>query len=239
MELGTTGGSPDTTWEESRPALRGRLAGAAGLLFVAVGVVSMGGKFFDPLSDAQIVEWVHRTTPAIAVEGFCEGLGAVLIAYLVLHLLWATRARGPLAMVTALSTAALVAVDWVSAGVYFGLAEAGRHPGATDGIVALFRLTKMTTFTDGFASGIGVLTVSLLALRARSLPAPVAWLGVVTGVYHLVELPLQLSWTHTVDGPTGPIGVVFFVLWVLATSAVLLVRPVPRSATRPLVPTVA
>lgn len=239
MEIGTTDRRPDTTWEETRPALMGRLAGTAGLLFVAVGVVSMGGKFFDPLSDAEIVRWVHGATAAIATQGFCVGLGAVLMAFLLLHLLWATRARGPVAMAAALAATVLVAVDWAAAAVGFGLADAGRHAGSEAGIVALFRLTKMTTFTDGFAFGVAVLAVSVLALRARSLPVPIAWLGIVLGAFHVVEIPLQLALTGTVDGPTGPAGAAATLLWVLATSAVLLVRPVPRAALGPLAPVAA
>ncbi len=220
----------DNTWAESHRPLMGRIAGACGLAFVALASVSMGGRFFDSLSDAEIVRWVRSAPGEISVEGFGVGFGAVLVAFLVLQLLWSTRSRGPLAVVTALSMTALVAVDWAAAGVYFGLAEAGRHQGADAGIVALFRLTKMTTFTDGVAVGLGVLAVSVLALRARSLPAPVAWLGVVVGVWHLVELPLQLALTHSADGVTGPISAGTGLLWILATSLTLLVRPVIRSA---------
>ena len=71
----------------SHRALMGRLAGAAGLAFVALGSVSMGGKFFDTLSNGQVVAWVRSAPAEISVEGFSIGLGATLVAFLMLHLL--------------------------------------------------------------------------------------------------------------------------------------------------------
>jgi hypothetical protein len=57
------------------------------------------------------------------------------------------------------------------------------------------------------------------------LPRTLAWLGVVLGVFKLVELPVQLGATGTPDGVTGPIGTVLLLVWLLATSVMLLVRP--------------
>jgi len=220
----------ETTWAGSHRALMGRLAGAAGLLFVAVGSVSMGGKFFDSLSISQIVSWVRSAPEAISVEGLSVGVGAVLVAFLMLYLLWSTGRRGPLAVMATVSLAAFVAVDWVAAGIYFGLAEAGKYDGADAGIVVLFALTKMTTFTDGFVVGIAFLVVNALALRSRVLAAPLAWLGIFVGVWHVLDMPVQLALTHSIDGITGPIGAGTALLWFLATSAMLLIRPVSSSA---------
>lgn len=217
----------------SHRALMGRLAGAAGLAFVALGSVSMGGKFFDTLSNGQIVAWVRSAPAEISVEGFSIGLGATLVAFLMLHLLWSTGRRGPAAVAATLSLAVFVAVDWVAAGIYFGLAEAGKYDGADSGIVVLFALTKMTTFTDGFAVGIAFLIVNALALRTRVLAAPLAWLGIFVGVWHVLNIPVQLALTHTVDGITGPIGAGTSLLWFLATSAMLLIHPVSSSARGP------
>jgi len=223
----------ETTWAGSHPARMGRLAGAAGLSFVALSSVSMGGKYFDSLSNGQIVSWVRSAPAAISVEGLSIGVGATLVAFLMLHLLWSTGRRGPAAVIAALSLAAFVAIDWVAAGVYFGLAEAGRYDGADAGIVVLFALTKMTTFTDGFAIGIAFLIVNAMALRTRVLAAPLAWLGIFLGVWHVLDMPVQLALTHTIDGITGPIGAAASLLWFLATSAMLLIRPVPASARKP------
>ena len=42
-------------------------------------------------------------------------------------------------------------------------------------------LTEQMTFTDGFLWGIAVLVArSIAALRTRTLPASLAWLGIVT-----------------------------------------------------------
>ena len=220
----------ETTWAGPHRALMGRLAGAAGILFVAVGSVSLGGKFFDSLSTSQIVSWVRSSPTEISVEGLSVGLGTTFVAFLMLYLLWSTGRRGPLAVMAVLSLAAFVAVDWVAAGIYFGLAEAGKYHGADAGIVALFALTKMTTFTDGYVVGLAFLIVNALALRSRALAAPLAWLGIFVGVWHVLDMPVQLALTHTIDGITGPIGAGTALLWFLATSAMLLIRPVSSSA---------
>src|SRR5690242_14570769 len=150
----------ETSWAASHRTLMGRLAGAAGLLFVVVGFVSLGGKFFDSLSNSEIVSWVQSSPVSIYVNGLSVGLGATLVAIVMLYLLWATARRGPAVAIAALSLAAFVAIDWVNAGIYFGLAEAGKYDGADSGLVVLFALTKMTTFTDGFTIGIAFLIVN-------------------------------------------------------------------------------
>jgi hypothetical protein len=91
--------------------------------------------------------------------------------------------------------------------------------------MALFSLVRQMTFADGFLFGISALVASGLCLHTSALPRLVAWLGVLVGVVKLVELPVQLVATGTPDGVTGPIGTVLLLVWVLATSVTLLVRP--------------
>jgi hypothetical protein len=74
--------------------------------------------------------------------------------------------------------------------------------------------------------GIAAIAVSLIALEARSLPAPLCWLGMVVGVFHVIALPIQLAISAQPGGITGPISVLVVLVWILAVAIVLVIRPV-------------
>jgi hypothetical protein len=118
-----------------------------------------------------------------------------------------------------------MAIDMVWAGAYYGLAFADKNDVGDSGVLALASLTEQMTFTDGFLWGIAVLVVSLATLRARSLPAPVAWLGVLTGVVHVLGVGVQIAVTQTTEGFTGPLSVITLIFWLLATALTLVIRP--------------
>ena len=50
-----------------------------------------------------------------------------------------------------------------------------------------------TTLISATCFAVGSLLYSYLFLRARSIPVPLAWLGVVASVLLVVALPLQLA----------------------------------------------
>lgn len=58
-------------------------------------------------------------------------------------------------------------------------------------------------------------------------------LGIFTGVWHLVDLPVQVALSGAPEGPTGPIGAFSGVLWVLATSIALVARPTSAQPVTP------
>jgi hypothetical protein len=89
------------------------------------------------------------------------------------------------------------------------------------------------TYTDGFVTGLAILALSLLQFAPRTLPRPLIWLGALVGAYYLVSDPIQLAINHSPAGATGPVGVVLFLVWVLAVTAVMLVRPVWNAKPRP------
>lgn len=213
------------TWEQAHGPLVLRICGALGIAFVALGFVTLGGPYFDNVSTPQVLSWVQHHLVAINVSGFAQGLSASVMAVFILGLV-ACAGRGLLATIATAATAAFLGIDWVQAGAYFGLADAGGRSQADAGIVALFSLVKTLTFADGFAAGMAVTALCLLALRSRILPVPLVWLGLVMGVFHLVELPIQLAISQSPGGITGPIGVVMALVWVLAVSVTLLIRPV-------------
>lgn len=229
----------DTPWEERHPARLARLAGLGGVLFVVVTLLpgSLGGPFFDDtLTTPGLLSWVKAHVGGLPVEGLAGAVESSLAVLVLVALLTVARGRGLAARIATVSLGGMLAVEWVHAAVYFGLADAGRRDAADAGIVALFSLAKTMTFADGFAFGIAVVVISVLALRAGTLPAPVCWLGLVTGVVHLAGLPLQLALNSRPDGVTGPVSVVIGLVWFLAVSIVLLVRPVRGRRRQPSVP---
>jgi len=119
-----------------------------------------------------------------------------------------------------------VAIDWVHAGIYYAMADAGQRGQADAGIVALFSLARMLTFADGLVIGIAAVAISLLAMLSGTLPWPLVWLGFVMGGFPLVETPIQLAINHSAGGVTGPIDVLISLVWVGAVALVLLIKPI-------------
>ena len=227
-----------STWESRHPALLGRLAGVAGAVFVVLALApgSLGGpQYGTSMSTPQILTWISQHTGSFPVTGFIGGLSASVLALFVLLLLSAARGRGLLRSVAVSSVGALMAIDWVAAGIYYALADAAGRQQATGGVVALFSLTRAMTYTDGFVAGLAILALSLLQFRPHAMPRPLIWLGVLVGVYYIVSDPIQLAINHSPAGATGPIGIVLFLVWVLAVAAVMLVKPVWNAKPQPAV----
>ena len=226
-------------WEARHRVLIARLAGIAGVAFVALSVTpgNLGGPIFDNnISTPQIVDWVKNNGGGITADGFVGAVGASIVFLMFVLLVRVTGGRGVLAVIALSSTAAFMTIDWVHAGVYYAMDDAGQRGQADAGIVALFSLAKMMTFADGFVIGIAVVAISLLAMLSRTLPWPLVWLGFAMGGYHMVETPIQLAINHKANGVTGPIDVLISLIWVAAVALVLLIKPIWGVQTRASVP---
>src|SRR5580704_1487038 len=139
-------------WEDRHRGLIARLAGVAGVAFIALSLApgGLGGPIFDnTISTPQIVDWVKNNGGGISADGFVAAVGASIVSLFFVLLVRVTGSRGALAVIALSSTAAFVAIDWVHAGVYYAMADAGLRGQADAGIVALFSLAKMMTFADG------------------------------------------------------------------------------------------
>ena len=233
----------DTTeWEERHRALIARLAGVCGLVFVAFTFApgSVGGPLFDNnISSQQIVDWVRHNGAGISFSGFTGGLSASVVTIFLILLVRITAGRGVLAVIGVASAASFMAIDWVHAGVFYAMADAGQRGQSEAGVVALFSLAKMITFADGFVIGMAVVAISVLAMLSRTLPRPIVWLGFVMGGYHIVETPIQLALNGRANGVTGPVDVVISLIWVGAVALVLLIKPIGGVEMRPSVPAAA
>ena len=216
-------------WEDGHRPLIGRLVGVLLLVSLAASFVDPAGtstKLFATLSTHQIVDWAAHNGSGISITGFVYGLQNSLLAVALVLLIRLIRGRGILAVGAYVSVAAFMAIGWVKAGTTWALADTAQQSGSDAGVVALFKLVHVMTFTDGFCFAIALGCVSALILLTRLLPAPIAWLGLVVALVHFLAVPTQLLLTGTVGGITGPISVVFALSWLVAIAVLMLVRPV-------------
>jgi len=216
----------DAKEPEPRPLI-GRLAGLAAIAFFLPALLpSDGTKFFSNLSSQQIVDWAAQNGRAISIQAFGQGFGSTVFALFIVLLVVHLRGRGILATLAYISAGAMMAVNWTSASVQFALVDAAQRTGSDSGVVALFSAAKTMALSDGYFIAIPAVAVSVLALRSRSLPAPICWLGLLVGGYHFVEIPIQLALTGSATGVTGPIGVVIGLLWLLVVGVIIVIKPV-------------
>lgn len=212
-------------------SLQSRIAGAAGLVFVLTAFLGTSGPFFDDPSRAEMLAWVRDHPHALGLAGLQIMLTPVLVGIVVMALVARTGRRGPWAVFALVCLVANAAVDQVSAAISWALAEAGRQQGAGDAVVALFSLSKEMTFADGFLFGLAAVSACLLSLRARTLPAPLIWLGFLVGVIRVLGTSVDVLGTGRPEGPDGPVGLILVLLWLVACSVVLIVRPAPPRPT--------
>lgn len=208
-----------------------RAAGVTGLAFlVLVFLGSQNPPFYSDAGNGTILHWVQAHPTGLYVEGVRTAYMMILMVGFLGALVWRSGLRGPVRSGVWALLGASLAIDMVWSGAYYALAYAGQHDIGDSGVLALAYLTEQLTFTDGLLWGIAVLLISWAGLRGRSLPAPVAWLGVVTGVVKLAGPAVQVALNHTSVGLTGPLGTVLLVFWMLAAALTLLIRPIaPRA----------
>jgi protein-L-isoaspartate(D-aspartate) O-methyltransferase len=103
--------------------------------------------------------------------------------------------------------------------------DVGAGSGWTTALLAMFSFVEPATFTDGITWGVVFLIAAVASMRARTLPRPVVWVGLVAVAVHLLGIPVQLLLNGTVQGVTGPLSMVCFMLWMLSASLALLIRP--------------
>jgi hypothetical protein len=219
-----------TTPRTSDPRL-GRAAGALGVVLLLLVVFTIdGGPMFTDASNAEIVRWVHGHETSLYVSGYLEGLAMLLNAAFLGALIWRARVGGTIVAAAYGLIGASVAIDMVNVGAQYALGKGVDRDLGDGAVLGLFSFAEQLTFTDGVTWGLVIAVASIASLRARTLPRPICWLGLVVAGLHLVGIPLQLAWTGTAEGGMGPISTTALLLWWLATSLTLLIRP-GRAAT--------
>lgn len=207
-----------------------RLAGVIGLVFIVLAFLSRNPPFYTDAANTTILAWVHAHQTVLYVEGQRTALMMVLMAAFLGTLMWRTGLPDPLRSGLWALLGAGMAIDLVWSGVYYGLAFAAHHAIGPSGVLALAALTEQMTFTDGFLWGIAVLVICIAALRTRTLPAPLAWLGIVTAAVKILGIGAQIALSHTTEGISGPLGTALLMFWMLAVSLTLVIRPASAKA---------
>jgi Domain of unknown function (DUF4386) len=187
-------------------ATNARLAGFVFLLYIATGVTSMvlsgqvtsgaEGTAARLASIAQHAQIMRVNIVLMLLQAaYAVVLGVTLYAItrdqdrdLAMMALCARVGEGLINAVAPLRTLALLSVAAAST------AAAGADAAAVTALGALLlKMGGWTTLISATCFAVGSLLYSYLFLRARSIPVPLAWLGVVASVLLVAALPLQLA----------------------------------------------
>ena len=187
-------------------ATNARLAGFVFLLYIATGVTSMvlsgqatsgaEGTAARLASIAQHAQIMRVNIVLMLLQAaYAVVLGVTLYAItrdqdrdLAVMALCARVGEGLINAVAPLRTLALLSVAAAST------AAAGADAAAVTVLGALLlKMGGWTTLISATCFAVGSLLYSYLFLRARSIPVPLAWLGVVASILLVVALPLELA----------------------------------------------
>jgi hypothetical protein len=204
----------------------GRAAGGVGIVLLLLVVLTLDGDpMFTGASNAEIVGWAHQHEAGIYLAAYLEGLAMLLNAVLLGALLWRARVGGTLLAIAYGLIGTSLAIDMVNVGAQYALGKAVDRGLGDGALLGLFTFAEQLTFTDGATWGLVIAAASVASLRARTLPRPICWLGLVVAGLHLLGIPIQLVWTGTAEGGMGPISTTALLLWWLATAISLVIRP--------------
>jgi hypothetical protein len=204
----------------------GRAVGGVGIVLLLLVVLTLDGDpMFTGASNAEIVGWAHQHEAGIYLAAYLEGLAMLLNAVLLGALLWRARVGGTLLAIAYGLIGTSLAIDMVNVGAQYALGKAVDRGLGDGALLGLFTFAEQLTFTDGATWGLVIAAASVASLRARTLPRPICWLGLVVAGLHLLGIPIQLVWTGTAEGGMGPISTTALLLWWLATAISLVIRP--------------
>lgn len=187
-----------------------RLAGAMFLLYIATGLTSMtlSGSYSGSAGAAVELATVARHAPAARLNvlltllqvAYAVGLGVTLYALtrhqdsdLARLALCCRLGEGLVGAVGAAQLLGLVTLATAAAGME------GWNPAAAD-VMATFMIRQGGALVAALCFAAGSILFCYLFLRARSIPLPLAWLGVLASALLVVLLPVQIA-----TGIRGPI----------------------------------
>ena len=224
------GPTPGQVRPEGATGRPDRWAAVAGLVFTALVVASIFTPDV-PSSDSPAEDIAAELAADSAAHQISLLLGFLAdIAFLVfLAGLWSRlrRGEGPAGMIAALvlaAGAALVALMLVTGSLYMALLQyaSGGQPDPA----VLHALTVLNEWVGGALLPAGVamfLGAAMAILTTRALPQWLGWLAAATALLQLISLAGVFQ--TTIEGVVGIAafgGFLLFLVWVLATSIVLL-----------------
>ena len=209
-----------------------RLAGFMFLFYIASGIAGMvllAPATSGETTEAKLASIVQHPTlmRLAAVYSLLMMMNALVLAVAVYALtrdydrdlavlaLCCRVTEGVIAAVSAVPRRALLSVATAAVGA--ASAEAAAANALAD---VLLKVQGLTTLISATAFAIGSTLFSYLFLRARTIPAPLAWLGVLASVLLVVGLPIEMA--GFIESPVTslmwiPMAVfeVAFALWLL------------------------
>jgi hypothetical protein len=212
-----------------------RIGAVSGILFV----VTIVASFFVPSTPdvddpaAEIRESLVDDRNGLIAGVYLSGLGAFFfLAFLAALYLLLRRAEadiGPsvLALVAGVATTVMVVAV---TGVVLALVGAADEQAGDDALRALLELDSALFIPTGFLFAAFHVGAGLSILQTGALPRWLGWASLVIALVFLVALFGMFS----EDDEGGPLGIVYFLdllaslLWALATSIVMLRRPLGR-----------
>jgi Domain of unknown function (DUF4386) len=193
-----------------------RLTGAMFLLYIATGLTSLAvsGSYVGSAGAAVELATVARHASAARLNvlltllqvAYAVGLGVTLYALtrdqdsdLARMGLFCRVGEGMIGVVGAVQSLGLVTLATAAAGME-GLNAAGANALAT------FLLRQGGAQIAALCFAVGSTLFCYLFLRARSIPAILAWLGVIASVFLVIALPVQI-----LTGIRGPVAMLAWI----------------------------
>lgn len=211
----------------------GRITGGTALvlagLFVASIFLGPGNVLHGHTDNQTAISYAAGHAVALSLLGFADGMINTLFGILIVLLVALATGTGVLARIAYVSAAAAAGIQWVHAGMLYGLADLAQRGGADAGVLALFTLGSTMDDADGIVIPIAMVCAGWLLLRSDRVPRFVPWVTFAAAAAGAVVTVLAAA-----GGPDlGPVSVVSAWIWLLVTGVTLLARPARDSDTVP------
>lgn len=209
-----------------------RVGALCGLAFVALLVAT----FFTPSTPdldepiAEAIASIRDDRDGLLLNFYLGGLASVAFVGFIGGL-WSRSRRGPggetLSGVLLVAGGIFIALILASNGLFFSLTEAVRENVGEDAVQALLVLDNTLFIGAGFALVALFAVLGLMGIVGEGLPP---WLGWFAALIALL-IAVGLLGVFSEDDEGGPLGILVFlgfllaVVWTLATSIVMLMRP--------------
>ncbi len=217
-----------------------RIAGVTALVLAGTNFLYIG--FLSPPlgppepSAQQILAWVAANPQRLLFQ-FVNGYQAVLFAVLIVTLVTLTGGRPILANLAYLGAGANIAMAWTFFGIFNGLWSFVQVGQSDATVVALVSIGNSYNHAQLMSFGLAVGSVSLLALRSRTLPRALGWLGLILAAEFVLTYPVfalfpaysTTAAVLTAGAFARVLNIVLGYAWILGTGIVLLARPIRSS----------
>jgi hypothetical protein len=219
------------SWERSS-----RASGAAFVVLAAAAFIMAGESPKVSDSPEKIVDYLDSNRNQLIVGALLFAIGFVFFLWFAAAVANHLRERGEgrVAATVLAAGAAFAAVQFVVLALFTTLAFSVAGAGDATLTKALYDLDLGLDNLDGLAAGLFVLAAAVGLMRTASIPAWLAWAGLVVAALFFLRATTWASegfWS-----PSGDyilIAILCGLAWILVTSIVLFLREPSEQATKP------